>query len=155
MPSALTNPIITERGTKRISRRQPGHAENDLDDARDHDGRQDVANAVQLDHRTDHQRNRTGRRRDHRGPAAERGHHEANTTDANQRDLGSTPEMKENEITSGISASAVTKPASVSRIRTFGERKHRGDGPGVVEVLRGAGTVVIDMKLFQTSRLKA
>src|SRR5215218_6232106 len=36
--------------------------------------------------------------------------------------LGSTPETKENEITSGISASAVTIPASDSRTNRFGAR---------------------------------
>src|SRR3954470_8754955 len=36
--------------------------------------------------------------------------------------LGSTPETNENEITSGISASAVTMPASDSRTKRFGAR---------------------------------
>src|SRR4051812_26962253 len=36
--------------------------------------------------------------------------------------LGSTPETNENEITSGISASAVTMPASDSRTSKFGAR---------------------------------
>ena len=68
--------------------RQPGHAEGDLDDAGQDNGRQDVSNAVKLDHRADHQRDRAGRRRDHRGPPAQYRHHEAEHHGGDQRHLG-------------------------------------------------------------------
>ncbi len=44
------------------------------------------------------------------------------TTEAISATLGSTPVMNENEITSGIKASAVTSPARISRTSTDGER---------------------------------
>jgi hypothetical protein len=68
--------------------RQAGNAEGDLDNAGEDDGRQDKANPVHLHHRTDHQRNRTGRRGDHGGPAAENGHHKAQHDRGDQRHLG-------------------------------------------------------------------
>ena len=58
--------------------------------------------------------------------------------------------MKENEITSGINASAVTSPASVSRIRTFGERSTEVTD-GVSSKFCSAGTVEIDIKVFPDS----
>src|SRR6185295_9191296 len=45
-----------------------------------------------------------------------------NTIEATSATLGSTPETNENEITSGISASAVMTPASDSRTNRFGAR---------------------------------
>ena len=44
------------------------------------------------------------------------------TIEATSATLGSTPETNENEITSGISASAVMMPASDSRTKRFGAR---------------------------------
>ena len=44
------------------------------------------------------------------------------TIEATSATLGSTPDTNENEITSGISASAVTIPASDSRTNRFGAR---------------------------------
>src|SRR5437667_11202363 len=44
------------------------------------------------------------------------------TIDEISATLGSTPETNENEITSGISASAVITPASDSRTNRFGAR---------------------------------
>ena len=67
------------------------------------------------------------------------------TMDATSATLGSTPEMNENEITSGIKASAVTSPASVSRTRKFGERSTAAtDGASSKRACTGA--VVIVMK---------
>ena len=88
MPSALTKPIITERGTKRINRARPVDAEGDLNDAGENNGRQDVCDPVGLDHRADHERDRAGGRRDHRGPPAEHRHHEAQHHGGDQRRLG-------------------------------------------------------------------
>ena len=68
--------------------RQPGKSEEDLDDAGKNDGRQDVADAMQLHHRPDHQRDRSRRRGDHRRPAAERRHHQAQHDRGDQRHLG-------------------------------------------------------------------
>src|SRR5206468_10241092 len=55
-----------------------------------------------------------------RPPSADITRH--NTIEETNATLGSTPETKENEITSGISASAVTIPASDSRTNRFGAR---------------------------------
>src|SRR5215218_9410784 len=55
-----------------------------------------------------------------RPPSADITRH--NTIEETSATLGSTPETKENEITSGISASAVTIPASDSRTSKFGAR---------------------------------
>src|SRR6266436_2653806 len=44
-----------------------------------------------------------------------------NTIDEINATLGSTPDTNENEITSGINASAVTTPASVSRVNSRGD----------------------------------
>jgi hypothetical protein len=48
--------------------------------------------------------------------------------DANRPTLGSTPAMIENEIASGISASATTSPDSTSVRKTFGDN-HEGRKP--------------------------
>ncbi len=68
-----------------------------------------------------------------------------NTMDETSATLGSTPLMNENEITSGISASAVTRPASVSRTSPPGERSTEPT-EGVSSKLASAGAVVIVMK---------
>ena len=47
--------------------------------------------------------------------------------DATMATFGSTPEMKEKEITSGMSARAVMMPASVSRMSSLGERMTAGN----------------------------
>jgi hypothetical protein len=44
------------------------------------------------------------------------------TIEATSATLGSTPDTNENEITSGISASAVMTPARDSRTKRFGAR---------------------------------
>jgi hypothetical protein len=68
--------------------RKPGETEHDLHDAGEDNRRQDVARAMQFDHRPDHQRNRAGGGRHHRWPAAENGHHKAEHDGGDQRDFG-------------------------------------------------------------------
>ncbi|CCK07774.1 hypothetical protein BN128_1746 [Cronobacter sakazakii 696] len=56
---------------------QPQQPEEDLDDAAQHQGRQNVADAVLMHHRANNQRHRTRRRGDHRRTPAEQRHTEA------------------------------------------------------------------------------
>ncbi len=66
--SALTNPVITERGMNRIRRADTERSERHLERAREDGRSEQVLDAVVRDQRHHHQRHGTGRGGDH-GPA--------------------------------------------------------------------------------------
>ena len=66
--------------------RQPGKAENDLNHTAEDHRRQNVLHAMRVHHRSDHQRDGTGRRGDHRWPSSQNRqrqaqHHRSDKTD--------------------------------------------------------------------------
>src|SRR5699024_11765304 len=66
----------------------------------------------------------------------------------NRPTFGSTPAMMEKEIASGISASATTRPASISRIRIFGVfNAVSTEGSGRYRSLSCVGEVTLVMEL--------
>src|SRR5699024_3993567 len=66
----------------------------------------------------------------------------------NKPTFGSTPEMTEKEIASGISARATARPASISRIRIFGVfNAVSTEGSGRYRSLSCGGEVTVVMKL--------
>jgi hypothetical protein len=71
--------------------------------------------------------------------------------EANRPIAGSTPAMIENEIASGISASATTRPASTSVRQTFGSRSQSGLRPRS----RAAGDSTEEDKGTATCRARA
>jgi hypothetical protein len=84
----LTKPVITACG---INPHQPGHAaqtKQNLNNTGQNDGGQDVADAVLMHHRPNHQRHRPGGGGNHCRPAAEYRHRKAQHNGRNQADLG-------------------------------------------------------------------